>query len=93
MTERAIDMKAKKILELEAEAKGLEKQIDKLKGEIQAEMGDREELNTKKYLIKWIFVDSSKFDTKAFKVAHPDLYNIFSKSNSCRRFSVKEANV
>lgn len=93
MTERAINMKAKKFMELQAEIKTLEEQLEKIKKEIQSEMGDIEELNTEKYLIKWIFVNQARFDTKTFKVEHPDLYNIFAKENTQRRFSVaaKEA--
>lgn len=90
MTERAINIKAKKFMALQAEIKELEAQLEKIKKEIQNEMGNTEELNTEKYLIKWIFVNQSKFDTKTFKAEHPDLYNIFAKDNTMRRFTVAE---
>lgn len=93
MTERAINMRAKKFMELQAEMAELKAQMEKIKKEIQDEMGMSEELNTEKYLIKWIFVNKAKFDTKTFKVEHPDLYNIFAKDSAERRFTVaaKEA--
>lgn len=90
MTERAINMKAKKFMALQAEIKELEAQLEKIKKEIQSEMGNTEELNTEKYLIKWIFVNQSRFDTKTFKAEHPDLYNIFAKGNTKRIFTVAE---
>ena len=90
MTERMVNMKAKRLMELEAETKELEKEIAKLKSEIQAQMGDDEELSTNKYLIKWTFFSKAYFDTKGFKVAHPDLYNIFATDKKQRRFSVSE---
>ena len=90
MTERAINMKAKKYMALQAEIKELKEQLEAIQAEIQKEMGNSEELNTEKYLIKWIFVNQSRFDTKTFKVEHPDLYNIFAKDAQQRRFSVAE---
>ena len=90
MTERAINIKAKRYMELDAEIKELKNQLDKLKAEIQDEMGEKEELSTKKYLIKWTIFSKAQFDTKGFKVAHPDLYNIFASDNTQRRFSVTE---
>ena len=90
MTERSINMKAKRLMELEAEAKLLGYRIDELKKEIQTEMGEQEELKTNHYLIKWTLFSQASFDTKGFKVAHPDLYNVFAKDKQMRRFSVKE---
>ena len=89
MTERSINMRAKKLLELEVEAKELESRIEKLKKEIQTEMGERTELKTNTYLIRWTSFSQAFFDTKGFKVARPDLYNIFAKDKPMRRFSVK----
>lgn len=93
MTERAINLKAKKFLELDAEIKELKKQQDKIKKDIQTEMGESEELATEKFLIRWTSFTKSIFDTKMFKAERPDLFNIFSKQSNERRFSVavKEA--
>lgn len=90
MTERSLNMKAKKFIAIQSEIKELEDQLEKIKKEIQNEMGNNEELATEKYTIKWIFVNQSRFDTKAFKVKHPDLYSIFAKDAQQRRFSVAE---
>lgn len=90
MTERALNMKAKKFLELKAQYDALAEQMEKLKAEMQAEMNDAVELSTNKYIFKWPVINGSKFDTKTFKVKYPDLYNIFNKANPYRKFTVVE---
>ena len=90
MTERSINLRAAKLLQLEAEAKELGNRIKKLKEEIQKEMGDETEISTNKYLIKWILVNQSRFDTTGFKAEHPDLYNIWTKDAPQKKFSVAE---
>lgn len=91
MTERIINLKAKRIMELSEQIDALTAEQNKLKADIQGVMGESEELSTKNYVIKWIHICKQNFDTKAFKVAHPDLYNVFAKESNQRRFSVKEA--
>ena len=88
MTESAMNMKAKKYLELKAEYDALEEQLEKLKEEMQGEMNGAELFETNKYTFKWPVINKINFDTKTFKVKHPDLYNIFTSSNSYRKFSV-----
>lgn len=90
MTERAMNMKAKRYLELKAEIDSLEEQLEKLKEEMQKEINGQELFETNKYQFKWPVINSSKFDAKTFKVKHPDLYNIFNIANPYRKFSVVE---
>ena len=84
MTERAMNMKAKRFLELQAECKALEEQLDKLKVEMQEEMNEAEIFETNKYTFKWPIINKTTIDTTTFKAQHPDLYRIFSKTNSYR---------
>lgn len=91
MTDRTIDAKVKKILELNEQIKILEAEQAKLKGDIQEAMGETEELKTKKYIITWTKYISQKFDSKKFKEQHPDMYNIFAKATEARKFNIKEA--
>lgn len=88
MTQRAIDYRAKKLQDLEAQKKAIENQIEEIRAEIQKDMGESEQLETTKYLIKWIFVNGSRFDTKRFKENNPEMYNAYSKENISRRFTV-----
>ena len=90
MTERALNMKAKKYLELQAEYKALEEQMNKLKAEMQEEIGDKVIFETNKYTFKLPFINRDCFDTKVFKVQHPDLFNIFNKTIQYRKFSIAE---
>ena len=90
MTERAINMKARKYMEIKADIAALEEQLDKLKLQIQEEMGEEEELNTNQFTILWPVINGSNFDTKEFKEKYPELYMIYNKENPYRKFSVKE---
>ncbi len=90
MTERALNMKAKKYLELKSEYDALEKQLDKLKAEIQREVGDHVLLETNKYTFKAPFINKDIFNVKVFKVQHPALFNIFNKTIQYRRLTVIE---
>lgn len=90
MTERSLNMKARRYLALQAECKALEKEMEKLKAEMLEVMGDKELLETEKFILKFPFVNGSRFDTKTFKEKHPDLYNIFNIANPYRKFSVAE---
>lgn len=90
MTERAINMKAKKYLELKAEYDALEKRLEKLKKEIQADIGDQTVLETNKYTLQSPFISRGNFDTNTFKAKHPELYNIFNKTITYRTLKVIE---
>ena len=88
MTERAMNMKAKRFLELQEEVKELEEQMEALKAEMQEGMNKAEKYETNKYKFLWPIISKTAMDTKAFKAEHPDLFNIFSKTSSYRKFSV-----
>jgi predicted phage-related endonuclease len=71
-------------------AEDLEAQIRNIEDEIKAEMTVREvdELVAGPFKIKWTKFISNRFDTTAFKKAHEDIYNLFTKPQESRRFSV-----
>lgn len=69
------------IAELEAEAEAL---TDKIKG-VMAERGE-EVLQGDGWKATWKNVTSSRFDSKAFKAAHADLFGQFSKQTVTTRF-------
>lgn len=89
MTTRQIVNRAKKIEELETQKKALEDQISSLKAEIQEEMQDQETLEAGSYIIRWTKVTSEKFDSKAFKGKHAELFSEYVKSIESRRFTIK----
>ncbi len=90
MSERQIINRVKKLRELENQKDSLEKQISKIKAEIQADMKDTEELRAGNYLVRWTSTTSYRLDTAAFKKAYTELYERFKKPSAARRFSVTE---
>ena len=69
------------IEELQAEAEAL---TDKLKSAM-IERGE-ETLQGDGWRATWRNVNSSRFDSKAFKAAHADLYSQYSKATTTTRF-------
>lgn len=74
---------------LETEAKAM---IESLKDEIKAEMDSRktEELESGPYIVRWTSVLSNRFDTTAFKKEHGEMYKLYTKQISSRRFTVSK---
>ena len=75
-----IDIRAM-IAELEAQAEAL---TDKLKGAM-VDQGT-ETLQGDGWRASWKNVNSRRFDSKAFKVDHADLYSQYSKATTTTRF-------
>ena len=71
------------IAELEAEAEAL---TDKLKAAM-TERGE-EVLQGDGWKASWKNVNSSRFDSKAFKADNPDLYQQYSKPTTTTRFTI-----
>ena len=69
------------IAELEAEAEAL---TDKIKAAM-AERGE-ESIQGDGWKATWKNVTSSRFDSKAFKAAHGDLYGLYARETVSRRF-------
>lgn len=74
MSERQITNRIRKLQELEAQKAELESQIAQVKGQIQAEMKEAEELKAGCFIIRWVNVVSQRIDAKALKAAYPYLY-------------------
>lgn len=90
MTERMVVNRARKLKDLEAEQKTIEKQIENLKVEIKADM-EKKSLQEQKvgdYTVRLIIVVSNRFDGKAFKAEHSKLYNQYVRAMESRRFSI-----
>lgn len=66
--------------------------VESLTDSIKAEMLSREaeELVAGKYIVRWSTFMKSAFDSSAFKQAHADLYNQFTKTTTQRRFTVSK---
>lgn len=89
MTERMINNRVKKYLEIKEQIKALEEQKDALEAEIKAEFtDDMEEIKTEKFLIRWTKYTTPRLDSTRLKKDLPDIYKLYTKITEGRRFSV-----
>jgi predicted phage-related endonuclease len=83
--------KVTELKELKKLSEELAAEIAAIEDAIKAEMTTRdvERLDAGVYTITWIPVTSNRFDTKAFKATHGDMYAQYSRPVQSRRFSVR----
>ena len=79
MTNRQMDNRVKKLQDIEAQIKILEKQAVAIKDELKAELDNQgeDEHQTGNFIIRWKEVISNRFDSKALKSALPDVYALY----------------
>lgn len=68
--------------------KALETEIKEIENNIKLNMKERELAFAGQYKISWKNYSTNRFDSKAFKEKHPDLYKEFLKSSEYRRFTI-----
>lgn len=87
-----IDMTAKirELKELKAMAEELTAEITAIEDTIKAEMMARnvEEMTVDVFKVRYKTVISNRFDSKAFKATHANLYSQYTKPTESRRFTV-----
>jgi putative phage-type endonuclease len=66
----------------------LEQEKKQIAQEIQLIMGENEVLYFGNRKITWKLINSSKFDSKAFKKDYPELYEKYAKASAYRRFNM-----
>lgn len=86
-TKRQIDIRVKKLETLEAAKKDLEKEIDAIKKDLQTDMGDAERVEGDRYRVNWTKYETSRFNTKGFSAAFPDVAKAWTVTSESRRFS------
>lgn len=90
MTNRQIENRIQKIKKLEAQKKDLEKEISAVQDELKAEMESRKvnELSGNTGKATWISFTTNRFDGKAFKTDHAEMYAMYTKATPSRRFTI-----
>lgn len=90
MSNRMIDNRCRKLADIEAQIKALQAQADAIKAEIKADMDadSLEEIDTGKFKVRYKLVESVRLDNKALKADLPDVYNMYSRVSTCKRFTV-----
>lgn len=90
MTINELNAAARDLLAVKALIAELEAQAEALTDSIKAAMVEqgREALNGDGWKASWKNVNSTRFDSKAFKAEHADLYAAYSKKATSTRFLV-----
>ena len=88
MSTLEMENKARDLKELERMQEELTAEIESIKDEIKAEMGEQEAITAGAYKITWKAVTTSRLDAKALKLALPDVAARFTTSSTSRRFCI-----
>lgn len=88
MSMSEIESKVRDLRQLQALIEEAQAEVETIKDQIKAHMGQAEELRAGEYRITWKSVTSSRLDSKALKAAAPELVERFTKTTTTRRFCV-----
>ena len=88
MSTLEMETKARELKELERMQEELTAEIESIKDEIKAAMGEQEAITAGAYKIIWKPVTTSRLDSKALKAALPDVAARFTTSSTTRRFTI-----
>ena len=90
MSMNELTKKVRELKELKAMADELAAEITAIEDDLKAEMTAQgvDEMTVDVFKLRYKTVVSGRFDSKAFKVTHEELYKQYSKPTECRRFTV-----
>lgn len=90
MTNNELLTKVRELKELQQMADELTAEIESLKDELKAEMTaeGKDEMTVDVFVLRYKSVSTSRFDSKAFKATHAELYNQYSKTSTSKRFTI-----
>lgn len=90
MGNKAISNRVNKILALQAMIQDLNDEIDAIKDEIKNDMTIKgvDEINDGSHVIKYKDVTSTRLDSKALKDALPDVYSLYARPTTSKRFTI-----
>lgn len=90
MSVNEMTKKVRELKELKAMAEELAAEISTIEDEIKQEMLTQgvDEMQVDVFKIRYKTVVSSRFDSKAFKATHAELYSQYTKQTESRRFTV-----
>ncbi len=90
MTERQIDLRIRRIIELKIAKKELEAEIERLQSEIKADMGEAQTIETSKFFIRNTRYEQRRVDSQKLKTEHPRIFLECSGVVQSSRFSYTE---
>lgn len=82
--------KIEQLKELEELIEEAKTEAEALKDEIKEEMLRRntEEMEAGRFIVRWTSVLSNRFDSTSFKKLHGELYKVYTKQVSSRKFTI-----
>lgn len=85
-----LEKEIESLKEWEQLQKEAETMIESIKDKIKKEMNARhtEEMEVGRFMVRYTTVFGNRFDTGAFKSIHADLYNMFTKPTTSKRFTI-----
>ena len=90
MTDKMIEFRVHKLQAIEAQIAEMEKAAEAVRNELKADLESKglEELKTENGLtVRWRTINSDRFDVKAFREEHPDIYVKFRRLSKSNRFT------
>ena len=90
MTDRQINSRIAKLIELKIAKKELERQIEAIQNEIKADMGEEEIMETAKFFIRNTQFAQRRVNSDKLKTQYPDIYLKCSGLVVSHRFSYVE---
>lgn len=90
MTNKQLDNRIKKLQNIEAQQKELEKEAEAIRAELKADLESKgeDEHNTGNFIIRWKEIITSRLDSKALKKALPDVFAMYTRESVSRRFTI-----
>lgn len=90
MSTNEFTSKVQAVKELQVMADELAAEIEAAKDEIKREMEAKctEQIMAGAFKVRYTTVKATRFDSRAFKADHADLYGQYSKQTESRRFSI-----
>lgn len=90
MNRQELENQIKELKELKLMQEELQAEITAIEDKIKAEMTAQNvnELHAGIFKIRWVEVQSNRFDTTSFKKIYSGLYNQFLKQTNSKRFSI-----
>ena len=88
MSNPNMESKVKELMELRRMKEELEAEIAAAEDEIKQVMGEEETLFAGAYKVLWKPVTTTRFDSARFKKDHAELAEAYTKTTTCRRFTV-----
>lgn len=90
MTNNELLTKVRELKGLQQMAEELTAEIESLKDELKAEMTaeGKDEMTIDVFTLRYKAVSTSRFDSKAFKAQHSDLYTAYTKTSTSKRFTI-----